>query len=283
MSASKDKRTKEQIIKLLDHAMEQEERLGDKIKKLEAELAECRKKVEDPRHELTEEALPASKVSFRIDYYRTAAKSPLKGIIEHLPSRQSKSFEGEGADMISPFVSRFLHEETGKGHKKKALMVEKPGNTPEVVAEVATVPEAVFDLTDYENATSTAESVRLSAEEYDALFQPALVPKPGVTVQTETPAGEPGSRLLRRLKAGLDTEQEKNDTGTGMPGKRITPPEPPARSAHVERLLNRLNEPEPAEQPAVRKPTAPPPADRPKLLQRLQEEYLRSLNQQAAG
>ena len=81
MSSSKDKRTKGQILRLLDNALTQEELLADKIKALETELADCRKKAEDPRMELTEEALSGSKVSFRIDYYRTEKSGPLKGII----------------------------------------------------------------------------------------------------------------------------------------------------------------------------------------------------------
>ena len=39
MSNPKDKRTKSQILKLLDKVMEQEDRLADKIKALETDLA----------------------------------------------------------------------------------------------------------------------------------------------------------------------------------------------------------------------------------------------------
>ena len=125
MSNSKDKRTKEQILRLLDRAIEQEERLSEKIKSLETELADCRKKVENPRHEITEEALSASKVSFRIDYYRTDKSGPLKGIIEHIPSREPKPFEGEGWEAIQNFISRYLSEESATIGKKKTAPENK--------------------------------------------------------------------------------------------------------------------------------------------------------------
>ncbi len=63
----KDKRTKEQILQLLDHAMEQEEKHAQKIQALENQLAECQKRADDPRYELTDEAIAASKVSFRLN------------------------------------------------------------------------------------------------------------------------------------------------------------------------------------------------------------------------
>ncbi len=135
----KDKRTKEQILKLLDHAIEQEERLSEKIKSLETDLANCRKKAENPRQELTEEAMSASKVSFRIDYYRTSDEGPLKGIIEHLPSRQNKAFEGEGNLVIPHFMGRFLSEESGKGIDKDNPVDEK--------SETATLPAENVQVT----------------------------------------------------------------------------------------------------------------------------------------
>jgi hypothetical protein len=107
-ATNKDKRTKEQILHLLDRAMEQEEQFAEKIASLEKELAECRQKAENPRHELLEEALSSSKIPFRIDYYRTAANTPLKGIVEHLPTRESRSFTGDGLDEIRGFLSQFL-------------------------------------------------------------------------------------------------------------------------------------------------------------------------------
>jgi hypothetical protein len=154
----KDKRTKEQILKLLDNAIEQEEQLGEKIKSLESELADCRKKAENPRHELTEEALSASKVSFRIDYYRTAENGPQKGIIEHLPSRQNKAFEGEGQETIGQFIGRFLHEEVGAGKKKKkadlAKKVEKEPVAPKNIGNSETAQK----VSEAETAKNAEES-----------------------------------------------------------------------------------------------------------------------------
>ena len=106
----KDKRTKDQILQLLDRALEQEERLAEKISSLENELASCRKKVDNPLQEFTEEALASSKISFRIDYYRTSENGPLKGIIEHLPSRTNKSFSGDGLRVFSKFMAKYLPE-----------------------------------------------------------------------------------------------------------------------------------------------------------------------------
>ena len=106
----KDKRTKDQILQLLDQALEQEERLAEKISGLENELAACRKKVDNPLQEFTEEALASSKISFRIDYYRTSEKGPLKGIIEHLPSRTNKSFSGDGLRAFPKFMAKYLPE-----------------------------------------------------------------------------------------------------------------------------------------------------------------------------
>ena len=163
----KDKRTKEQILKLLDNAIEQEERLGEKIKSLESQLAECRKKAENPRHELTEEALSASKVSFRIDYYRTAENGPQKGIIEHIPSRQNKAFEGEGQETIGHFIGRFLHEEVGAGKKKKKTDLAKK------IEKEPVAPKNIENLEDAQDM-SKAETTK-NAEESPQKGSPAPI------------------------------------------------------------------------------------------------------------
>jgi hypothetical protein len=110
MRNTKDKRTKEQILALLDRALGQEERLGEKIQELEQQVAEWRKKAEDPRQAVAEEALHASKISFRIDFYRSSAEGPLKGLVEHLPSRSSKSFSNEPLRQIARFMGKYLPE-----------------------------------------------------------------------------------------------------------------------------------------------------------------------------
>lgn len=188
---TKDKRTKEQILKLLDRAIEQEERLSEKIKILEGDLKDCRKKVEDPRHELTDEALSASKISFRIDYYRTSEESPLKGIIEHLPSRQNKSFEGEGTESISGFIGRYLQEETSPNKKGKpaetAKSTELPANRPTETAQDTPPPEVVRSkLQTQENVAEKQHKVRLLPHEETADSTSALMQRLRDKFGTET-------------------------------------------------------------------------------------------------
>lgn len=108
MSTSKEKRTKEQVMQLLDRAIEQEEVLLERVKVLEVKLADCQQKVENPRHELDEQATPGSKVSFRLDFYRTEDRGALKGIVEHLSTRESRSFEGINFDEVSKFLVQFV-------------------------------------------------------------------------------------------------------------------------------------------------------------------------------
>lgn len=297
----KDKRTKEQILKLLDNAIEQEERLVNKINALETELAECRKKVEDPRHELTEGSLPASKVSFRVDYYRTKENGLLKGIIEHLPSRQNKAFEGEGQLVIGHFMNHFLHEETGKKKKKKAQVVEKQDEL-QVAAENVGDDEASF-FPERENTAIVEpenETIVLTAEEEHQALLNDVVATPTAPDETEQPEikeiisnqpatevtdTERGSRLLSKLKAKLEMETQ---TGSIFSGEKETeelplPPSAPASKVPpiVERLLTKgtVSEKEP-------KPTRPTrkrryeavEIRRPRLLERLQAEHNRSIN-----
>ena len=108
MLKTKEKRTKEEVLRLLNRAMEQEEGLLEKISILEAGLSQCRKKVKNPRCELDDMALPASKVSFQLDYYQTEEKASFKGIVEHLSSRESRTFEGNDAREIAGFVAQFV-------------------------------------------------------------------------------------------------------------------------------------------------------------------------------
>ncbi len=135
MSKSKEKRTKEQMMALLNRAIEQEEVLLTRVNVLEAELANCRKKAEKPHHELDEQALPGSKVSFRLDYYRTEKKGPLKGIIEHLPSRESRSFEENGMNEIGDFVAQFVGTNTRLQQRSNTSSNQKaqPTFPPEII------------------------------------------------------------------------------------------------------------------------------------------------------
>lgn len=247
----KDKRTKEQILKLLDRAIEQEERLGDKIKNLEAELLSCRKKAEDPRHELAEGAFPASKVSFRIDYYRNSEKSPLKGIIEQLSSRQSRTFEGEGHNEIGHFMNRFLREEATASKRKTNNGKNKGADKPEPQAPV--------------------EETKISVS--------------GETVAPD----HTDSRLLRRLKHTVIGSHQSSEvaavqTDASPESKDVEVPAP--RSARVERLLALSLAPEPGagNRNAGQTPGELPEQDTPDgalsrsgLLQRLREQYFDSL------
>lgn len=142
-----DKRTKSQILRLLDHAMQQEEKLAEKIQTLENQLIECRKRAEDPRYEITESAIPASKVSFRLDYYRTEKKGPVRGIIEHLSSRESKSFgSDDGFDTIQQFVGKYLPVKARQKDKPIAppspFLEKKPSGAVPVQTETAAEMEA---------------------------------------------------------------------------------------------------------------------------------------------
>jgi len=287
----KDKRTKEQIIRLLDNAIEQEDRLSEKIKSLEAQLAECRKKAEDPRHELTEEALSASKVSFRIDYYRTAEKGPLKGIIEHLPSRKNKAFEGEGESVITAFMSRFLVEETGNGKKRKVKKEEqKPveASTPEVAAPLpeaviadseAVLVEATTPVvaeTELSNAIPEMESMPEAPETPDTGLPAAILPEedPEITIteadtppempQPEVPVAESG--LMHRLKSAILTEPGESETNRYGNTRAVEPGTKTGATHQADTMA-----------PAMTRRAEIPPVIRPSLLERVQEEYRRTL------
>lgn len=224
MSANhKDKRTKGQILKLLDRAIEQEERLVEKIKSLETQLTDCRKKADDPRSELAEEALAGSKVSFRIDFYRTAAKSPQKGIIEHLPTRQNKAFEGEGIEIIRHFIGRFLNEEKGKKKKDTAdkrtdpemrqvaepvvmdpaEMEAEPGimESREELVEAAKIEKTLE--TGPKSAVAIAENI--PAQEYPPVEKTPEEAKRNVPVSMWE---SKGSSLLQRIKAEIASENQ---------------------------------------------------------------------------
>lgn len=245
MSSSKDKRTKGQILRLLDNALTQEELLSEKIKTLEAELAGCRKKAENPRMELAEEAISSSKVSFRIDYYRTEKKGPLKGIIEHLPSREPRPFEGEGWEQIQNFIVRYLREESAAAGKKKDT-TRKEELRPEPIAVNAPI-----------------------ASEKKAI----------------TPAPEPeGSSLLQRLKAQFAAEtQAAGQFSVKMQAANFAAPQQQLqRSARIERLLNKVAAGTETRQKMMEKPpiakndenTAMQTSMRhSRLLERLREEY----------
>lgn len=259
----KDKRTKEQIIRLLDKALTQEEHLSEKIKNLEVQLADCRKKAEDPRHELTEGALSASKVSFRIDYYRTAESGPLKGIIEHLPSRHNRPFEGDGIDAISVFIYHFLNEDVGNSPKKAKNVAEKKSdlNLPE---EAAIKTHTAMPHTESTSTTTSIEMVDAST-----------------TPETTTTFG---SSLMRRLKA--EFEEEAQNVETSIEDKpQYVETATSGISPRVRRLLELSATEMVTDHPRTRQAMPPQEEDEPtnvgqgRLLQRLRKEYMESLNQ----
>ncbi len=259
----KDKRTKEQILRLLDNAIEQEERLSEKIKSLETELADCRKKAENPRHELTDEALPASKVSFRIDYYRTTENGPLKGIIEHLPSRQNKAFEGEGQLVIGHFMNRFLSEENGSTRKKKSGQPKQTNKTPENLYTETDAEETSVD--------TRAVSVEVAASE-ETQHEAAKAPKsleapPALAEELESGTGE--SKLMRKLKMRLAGE-------LGFQIEEMQPISLPAPKVSKQLDGQQGETLESAQKPAVvhSEEQATP---RPSLMERLREELQRNL------
>lgn len=248
MSSSKDKRTKGQILRLLDNALTQEELLSDKIKTLETELADCRKKAENPRIELADEAIPSSKVSFRIDYYRTEKNGPLKGIIEHLPSREPRPFEGEGWELIQNFIGRFLKEESATAGKKKSA-VNKEALLPEV--NVAGAPPSAVKA----------------------------APAPPAA------KGE-GPSLLQRLRTQYAAEtQVPNPLSVKMQaaGFAATSQQQTQRSARIERLLNKIDAGTKPQQKLMEKSkttkeyelaaTETTPTRHSRLLERLRREY----------
>ncbi len=185
-----DKRTKGQVLRLLDHAIQQEEKLAEKIQALENQLSECQKRAEDPRYEITESAIPASKVSFRLDYYRTEKKGPVRGIIEHLSSRESKSFGSEdGFETIQQFVGKYLPVKTR--HKEKPIAPPSPflEKTP---AEAAAVqPEAAAEM-DAQPVAQVLENEQ-PAEAAPAQPEVAAEVRPVATVLETEPAPEPAA------------------------------------------------------------------------------------------
>jgi hypothetical protein len=258
----KDKRTKEQILRLLDNAIEQEERLSEKIKSLESELADCRKKAENPRHELTDEALPASKVSFRIDYYRTTGNGPLKGIIEHLPSRQNKAFEGEGQLVIGHFMNRFLSEENGNTRKKK------PGQSK----QISKTPANLYTETDVEKTSVDTEAPSAAVATWEETQQEAAqapksleTPPPSIE-ELESGAGE--SKLMRKLKMRLAGE-----LGLKIEEMQMMVPSAPKASKLEEQQNETL---ESGQKPLVAH-FDEQTESRPSLMERLREELQRKL------
>ncbi len=244
----KDKRTKPDILKLLDRALENEERLAAKIQTVEQELVECKKKSADPGYELTDKALPASKVSFRIDYYRTAAKGPLKGVIQHLSSQEKRSFEGKGVEAIGDFMGKYVPAEKKATAAKP--VVQQPVATPETPSPE---PPVIMEHPAQSKASPTAQA------------------------QAATPLPIGRTRLLDRLKAEI---RDETFSVVRLPEKPVAmglvATEKPPRSPRIQRILAHL---ETGPQPIVAK-EKPQPAESARttpLLMRLRTDYLTSV------
>ena len=258
-----DKRTKSQILRLLDHAMQQEEKLAEKIQTLENQLTECRKRAEDPRYEITESAIPASKVSFRLDYYRTEKKGPVRGIIEHLSSRESKSFgSDDGFDTIQQFIGKYLPVKAR--HKEKPIapaspFLEKtPPETapvqPGATAEIATQPIAQI----LEENESPAEVVPVAAAEMEVQpvaqvlenepatesLAPVVAPE---TLETDlrqpnqsglsTTLLDTSERLAARIRRSLSLPAESGNSEQPAPQTIVAPDSAPEIPASQPRRL----------------------------------------------
>ena len=187
-TVSKDKRTKEQLLQILSNALTQEEQLGEKIKMLENELAVCQKQNEDSRAEINQFGLSASKESFRIDYYKTIENGRLKGIIEHLPTRQKKSFKGLGIKLIAVFMERFLPENN---------QMEKPANVQS--KDLSPAKEQPGNAIDF--LGNTVQLVNHGSPENPAGAAVATIPEPEVGQQEPALIPGGGSRLLEKLRA----------------------------------------------------------------------------------
>ena len=185
---NKDKRTKEQLLQILSNALSQEEQLIEKIKMLENELAVCQKQNEESRTDISQYGMSTSKESFRIDYYKTGETGRLKGIIEHLPSRQKKSLKGLGIKHIASFMEGVLPESAGQ---------EKPAARP-MAAQATEEKVQQKDLPQIENT--------------EAVIRHQEAPATVKAAQTErTGADAAPSNLAQRLRQKIQSDLWKNE------------------------------------------------------------------------
>lgn len=194
MSQTKEKRTKEQVIRLLDRALEQEDSLLEKVKWLENELLQCQKRADNPRHELEEQAIPGSKVSFRLDFYRLEDKGPIKGIIEHLPTRARHSFDGARFFEIRAFAEQFVHTRLQEAETKTST------TAPDMVA----LPEKVENPPAPEKKERSPLLKRLFPEFFGA--PDALMPQARIAPSAKTPSALEAEAFLV-LTEGVDSHQ----------------------------------------------------------------------------
>jgi len=204
--SNKDKRTKEQLLQVLSNALTQEEQLGEKINTLEAQLAASQKQQEDTQAEMSQYGVSASKESFRIDYYKTSGNGRLKGIIEHLPSRQKKSLQGLGIKHIAQFVERFLPEEA-----KQQKQVPATGEMPKVTPPVLPIFAATTVETNENIASLSTPSTHLNQlrAEMAASKRAAYAPILERQAESNVTGKNTPSRLVQRLRTQWQNDQPK--------------------------------------------------------------------------
>jgi hypothetical protein len=232
----KDKRTRQDLIKLLNRAMIQEEELSSRIQTLESDLAACRQELEDPAHELTTDALPASKVPFRIDFYRTSANSPIKGVIEHIQSREKQRFNGRGDKAIASFIGKYIQTT-----EEKSAPSKKQKNAPDApqVEEVIEEPMVVVQAEIIETQPFVAEAVEQPqievVEQTEMVIEGEKIPTT-ITVTAESTIESTRNvtfeinfdtsrhrELLRRFAPDLLPDGERSDISTLQNTPRSTP------------------------------------------------------------
>ncbi len=205
-ASNKDKRTKEQLLQILSNALTQEEQLGEKIQLLEIQLAACQKQQEDSQAEMSQYGVSASKESFRIDYYKASKNGRLKGIIEHLPSRQKKSLQGLGIKHIAQFMERFLPEEIKQREKLVAPSEAAKAKAP--ILRSNTEPNTVIEksrtqfLYEGENVIPSSLAQRLRNQLQNDLL------KKDETVQVVNVAAKHRSPHVERILSKLSTPTE---------------------------------------------------------------------------
>jgi hypothetical protein len=201
-------------------ATPQNAELLEKIKTLETQLSADRRQRSNSEKENAPLDLPANKVSFRIDYYKNGDPVDLKGVIEHLSSREKKSFAGLGEAAIAVFIRSHLPEIADAFEERQTAVA--PVETP---AEASLPPSNGSEISNKNLLRRALQSARQDPQAF-AFFDHLL--------QAEQPETDPApreSRLLRRLKTA----------GALSPALRETAPaEPEPETPRESRLLRKL-------------------------------------------
>lgn len=224
MSASnKKKSAKAAAFATMPAATPQNTELIEKIKVLEIKLSDCRRQLSNYEGESNRPDLPATKVSFRIDYYRNGDKTDLKGVIEHLSTREKRPFTGLGDANIGAFIRNHIPE--------TVALENMPAARPE-----ASVVENI-SLVGSEESTNASlvkrglNSVQQQDAEAFAFFSHLFQPE-----QTAAETSPRESRLLRRFKS----QGILSSTTPVESRQAATPAEAPRESRLLRKLRTRL-------------------------------------------